>query len=176
MKTEDWSLILTATQTVIIMFTFVALIWQLRQVVRALQQDALSRAIDDYSQMMSHLLQKPHLNRFFYKGIKDFESLSEEEKDFYNYIALSLTLFERIYLLAMRGAIEPDIWESWERWLTNGWFRIELFQTHWANEKIFYTRAFCKFVDEKLEEFQSNNKIPNKSLEADRVNINQNAA
>lgn len=164
MKTEDLTLVLTAIQTIVILFTFAALIWQLRQVVRALQQDALSRAIDDYSQMMSHLLVKPTLNRFFYQGIKDFESLSDDQKDFYNYIGLSITLFERIYLLAKKGAIEPAVWESWERWLTNGWFRIELFPIYWANEKTFYTAEFCKFVDDKYEEFLSNNKPPNHGM------------
>jgi hypothetical protein len=164
MKAEDLTLILSVIQTVVIVFTLVALIWQLRQVVRALQQDALSRAIDDYSQMMNHLLVKPNLNRFFYEGIKDFESLSDDQKDFYNYIALSITLFERIYLLAKKGAIEPTIWESWERWLTNGWFRVGLFQTYWANEKTFYTTDFCKYVDDKYEEFQSGNKPPNNGM------------
>ena len=147
MKPEQWIMILTAVQTVTIVLSFAALIWQLRQVNRSLQQDAYARAIEDYSQMMGHLLDKPKLNRFFYEGNTDFEALPDDQKDFYNYLALSFALFERIYLLSRKGSVEPHIWASWERWLTEGWFRPKLFETFWTNEGTFFTADFYEFVD-----------------------------
>jgi hypothetical protein len=161
MKIEDWTLILSAVQTIAIVLSFAALIWQLRQVNSSLQQDAYSKAIEDYSQMMNHLLQKPNLNRFFYEGIAEFESLSDDEKDFYNYMALSFALFERIYLLANKGAVESGIWSSWERWLADAWFRPKLFEIFWKNERTFFTADFCKLVDTKFTEYKSANQIDN---------------
>lgn len=155
MKTEDWTLVLGIVQTVVIILSFGALVWQLFQVNRNLKQDAYSRAIEDHSQMVNRLLEKPRLNRFFYEGVKDFEILNADEKDFYNYIALSFTLFERIYLLSRRGAVEPQIWSSWEKWLVEGWFRLQLFEIFWKNEGVFFTEDFREFIQNRYEEFKS---------------------
>lgn len=155
MKTEDWALIMTIVQTVVTILTFGALIWQLIKVNATLRQDAYSRAVEDYTQMMNRLLEKPKLSNFFYEGIKSFEELSDDEKDFYNYIALSATLFERIYLLSNKGSLDPEIWQSWERWLIDGWFRVKLFETFWVGEGQFFTKSFQEFVNRELDKFKS---------------------
>ncbi len=159
MKPEEWTLILTAVQTVVIVLSFAVLIWQLRQVTRNLQQDAYSRAIEDYTEIAGHLLEKPQLNQFFYEDNAAFQALTADQKDFYNYLGLLFALFERIYLLARRGSIEPRIWASWERWLVDGWFRLRLFDTFWQHERTFFTTDFYEFVDRKYQEFKSRTNI-----------------
>jgi hypothetical protein len=161
MKTEEWTLVLTAVQTIVIVLSFAALIWQLRQVARSLQQDAYSRAIEDYTEIAGRLLDKPQLNKFFYEDNTAFQALTDDEKDFYNYLGLSFALFERIYLLAQRGSIDSRIWASWERWLTDGWFRSRLFDTFWQNERTFFTTDFHEFVDSKYHHFKTRGKMPN---------------
>ena len=159
MKPEEWTLILTVVQTIVIVLSLMALIWQLRQFTRSLQHDAYSRAIEDYSQIAGHLLDKPQLNQFFYEDNTDFQALTGDQKDFYNYLGLSFALFERIYLLARQGSIQPRIWDSWERWLIDGWFRLRLFDTFWRRERTFFTTDFYEFVDRKYAEFKERAKV-----------------
>lgn len=154
---KDSSWFWTMVQAIGTVLTFGALIFQLRKINSNLQHDAYSRTIEDYSQMVNQFLVKPELSSFFYEGIKEFEDLTEEEKDFYNYISLSMTLFERIYLLSKKGSLEPEIWKSWEHWLIIGWFRLKLFETYWRTEREFFTKSFQEFVDNKLKEFKSIN-------------------
>jgi hypothetical protein len=68
-------------------------------------------------------------------------------------MALSFALFERIFLLWKKGDIEPHIWDSWERWLTE-WFRPQLFVVFWSHERTFFTIDFYQFVDQQYQEFE----------------------
>ena len=140
MKPEEWTLILTVVQTIVIVLSLMALIWQLRQFTRSLQHDARPRAIEDYSQIAGHLLDKPQLNQFFYEDNTDFQALTETKRTFTTTLGSSFALFERIYLLARQGSIQPRIWDSWERWLIDGWFRLRLFDTFWRRTNVFHYR------------------------------------
>lgn len=147
---EQWTVLLTGIQTVIVILSFTTLIWQMRQLNRRLRQDAYARAIEDYSQMGSYLMVKPHLNGFLYAGNPVVEALNDEEKDCYNYVALVMTLFERIYLLKSKGNLDNEIWESWERWLIQTWLPMNMFNLFWDAERQFYTTRFSRYIDATL--------------------------
>jgi hypothetical protein len=151
MTPEQWTVLLTGIQTFIVILSFAALIWQMRQLNRTLRQDAYARAIEDYSQMGNYLMDKPHLNRFFYAGNPVVEALNDEEKDCYNYVALVMTLFERIYLLNSKGNLDHEIWESWERWLIHAWLPMTMFSVFWNAERQFYTTSFSRYIDATLD-------------------------
>ena len=81
-------------------------------------------------------------------------SNSNAGNSLYNYIGLSLALFERIYLLSRKGSIEPEIWASWERWLIGSWFRVSLFALFRESEREYFTTEFAGYIDEKYRQFK----------------------
>jgi hypothetical protein len=154
MTTEQISLILTAIQTIIIVLTFIGIIWQLRQFNRNMRNDAYSKAIEDHSRISQILIDKPQVNKEFYANNADFKNLDSAQQDFYNYLALSIGLLERIFLLFKKGWIDQETWEAWERWLIQHWFHIGLFELFWENERRFYSMSFYQYVDEKYQQYK----------------------
>lgn len=159
MKTDELIALLTLIQTTFIFLTFVCLVWQLKKLRQSMRQDAYSRAIEDYYQMTNRLIDKPCLNQFFYKGNSDFQALDKPAQDFYNYLALSFALFERIFLLSTKKEIEPRIWASWKRWLIDAWFRADHFDIFWRHERTFFTTDFTAFIDREYQQFTIQNKV-----------------
>jgi hypothetical protein len=153
MNLQELNLTLSLIETGAIVLSLALVFYQLREVSRGLKENAYDRAVDDYSQMMVQLLDKPNLNKLFYEENAVFKELNDDQKDFYNYMALSFALFERIFLLWKKGDIEPHIWDSWERWLTE-WFRPQLFVVFWSHERTFFTIDFYQFVDQQYQEFE----------------------
>jgi hypothetical protein len=152
MKIEELSLLLTAVQTLIIVLSFIGVIWQLRQFNQNMRYDAYSKAVEDYSRISEVLIDKPYLNKIFYSSNADFNKLDDIQKDFYNYLALTFGFLERIYLLFKKGWINQKTWDSWERWLTQGWFHLDLFEIFWKNERENFNVDFYKYVDKKYKE------------------------
>jgi hypothetical protein len=91
---------------------FFILIRQLRQFHQNMQYDAYSKHIEDYSRITQLLIEKPHLNKFFYSANPEFGKLKDEEKDFYNYLGLSLGFLERLFTLYKKGWIDDITWSA----------------------------------------------------------------
>lgn len=150
MTIEKLNLLMVGIQTVVLVLSFGALIWQLKQIARSMRNDAYSRVIDDYSRITERLLESKSLSSRFYEGNNEFKKLSDDEQEYYNYIGLSAAFFERVYLLHRQGGIDASIWSSWERWIQDVWLNSKLFSTFWKNEHRYFTEEFARFVDAHL--------------------------
>ncbi len=128
---------------------FLVLIRQLKQFNQNMQYDAYSKNIDDYSRLTQLLIEKPHLNKFFYSANAEFGKLKDEEKDFYNYIGLSLGFLERLFTLYKKGWIDQVSYGAWERWFTEQWFSLEVFKVFWEKEGKYFNEDFTEEMNKK---------------------------
>jgi hypothetical protein len=151
---EVVSIWLSAIQTVVVVLTLVGVIWQLRQFNRNMQNDAYAKVVEDYCRVSHALIERPHLNKLFYSDHVDFAALDSAQQDFYNYLAIFMGVLERAYLLFRKGWIDEQTWSTWERWLVQHWFRLDLFERFWKAERLFFTVDFYCYVDGKYAAFR----------------------
>src|SRR5690348_4213872 len=111
------ALIFSAIQTIAIVCSFIAVIWQLKQFNQSIQHDAYSKLAEFSSQYIELILDKPALSNLFYQNNADFTHLDDTHKSFYNFIVIILSFYERLYLLVKLRGIDKKTWEAWERWL-----------------------------------------------------------
>jgi uncharacterized membrane protein YccC len=81
MNLQELNLTLSLIETGAIVLSLALVFYQLREVSRGLKENAYDRAVDDYSQMMVQLLDKPNLNKLFYEENAVFKELNDDQKD-----------------------------------------------------------------------------------------------
>jgi hypothetical protein len=143
-----WSFIVNTIQTFVIVVSMIFVFFQVRQFNKTLHQDAYSKAVDYYVKTNELLLEKPALTKFFYAKNEGFLQLTEEERDFYNYLGLIVGFYEHLYLLSLKKWIDHRTWESWERWLAQSVLPAELFKVFWKNEGELFHVGFYQYVNE----------------------------
>ena len=102
----------------------VIFIYQFRSQEKAIKDSSYQKALDDYTNMIALLAQKPELAAIVDQlgdasrtaGSK-FELLTPEKGAVFAYMLLSYSLFERIYLLHEKKWIDDETWSQWLRWL-----------------------------------------------------------
>jgi hypothetical protein len=154
MDIQILSLALNALQTVAIVISLAALIYQLRQFSQSLQQDAYTK-LAEYSMKISELLlQDQQLANAVYQCNTDYLKLNNTQKALYGYIGLILGLYERLYLLFKIKGIDHKNWKSWDKWLVEANFPLDLFEVFWKNENTSYHEDFCKYVDKSYKMYK----------------------
>ena len=147
MDIQILSLALNTLQTVAIVISLAALIYQLRQFSQSIQQDAYTK-IAEYSMKISELvLQGRALADHLYQHDVDYLKLNNSQKDLYNYLVLIAGLYERLYLLFTIKGIDKKTWSPWERWLIDAIFPLNLFEAFWEKNRTWYHEDFCKYLD-----------------------------
>jgi hypothetical protein len=135
---------------------FLILIRQLKQFNQNMQYDAYSKHVGDYSRVSELLIEKPQLNDIYYSKNPAVANLRGNEKDFYNFLALVVGFYERLYVLRFRtGWIDEKAWSTWERWLIEQWFPLDLFELFWRNEKGYADVDFAQYIDNKYEQYRA---------------------
>lgn len=124
---ETYSLILGVVQAVAIVISLVALWWQLRQFNENMKCDAYARHVEDYSRVSELLIEHPELARIYHQGQGEVDDLNDEDKKFYNFVALVIGYYERLFNLHRRGWIDDKTWASWEVWLVESGSRWRCF-------------------------------------------------
>lgn len=119
-----------------------------------MQNDAYSKVIEDYCRVSQTIIDKPHLNKHFYADHPNFVTLDSSQQDFYNYLALFIGVLERAYILYRKGWIDEQTWMTWEKWLCEHWFRLELFEFFWKSERLFFTVDFYQHIDNRYDKFK----------------------
>lgn len=150
---ETYSLILGVVQAVAIVISLVALWWQLRQFNENMKCDAYARHVEDYSRVSELLIEHPELARIYHQGQGEVDDLNDEDKKFYNFVALVIGYYERLFNLHRRGWIDDKTWASWEVWLVEQWFPMEMFHRYWRNEGQWFHSDFDHFISRKYDEY-----------------------
>jgi hypothetical protein len=146
------SFVLTIIQTLVVIISVILFLYQLRQFDHNLRQDVYTKLAEYSIQINEFLLHNRSVSNQFYQKNADYRSLDDTQRDLYNYLAIMLGLYERLYLLFQAKRIDQKIWASWERWLVQVIFPLGLFQIIWRNERTMYHEDFYNYIDIKCHE------------------------
>ena len=117
----DPVILATIVQTIVLTLTLVIFILSFHTQNKANKEAAYQKVLDDYSDTMKMLVEKPELTKFQIElakmgaGIKSDVTHSVEELTMRNYILLLYSLFERTHLLYRKKWIDGDTWNQWGR-------------------------------------------------------------
>src|SRR5947209_2001433 len=120
---SDPIVIATLAQTVVLTLTLIIFIFQLRSQNAAIKEAAYQKALDDYTNSISLLVQKPELTPLLTEMAnlgrtsgERSQSMTLEAGAAFGYMLLSYSVFERIYLLYSKNWIDDETWQQWHTW------------------------------------------------------------
>lgn len=113
----------TIAQTIVLTLTLLIFILSFRSQNKAIKEAAYQKALDDASDAVRMLVEKPELSRLQVEMARatapdsKAASRSPEEMTIRNYMLLLYGLFERVHLLYRKKWIDKDTWSQWSAWL-----------------------------------------------------------
>jgi len=119
---------------------------QLRQNTQSIRDATIHEVVRDYANAGHVLNADPELVAIFYKGLKDFESLTESESQrFATVMGTSLRLFENLIYQAERGRLDKDavqgLYAHFE-WV----IRQSGFRQWWVRGSTIFSRDFVDYI------------------------------
>jgi uncharacterized membrane protein SirB2 len=117
-----WS---TVVQTVVLTLTLLIFIFSFRSQNKAIREQAYQKVMDDYSDAMRMLSDRPELyafqlelfNRSRRPLAREQKTYTREEMVIRNYVIMMYGFFERVYSLYRRKWIDEDTWRQWAAFL-----------------------------------------------------------
>jgi len=115
-----WS---TIVQTIVLTLTLVIFTLSFRTQNKATRDAAYQKVLDDYSDSMRMLVERPELASLQIELARinqtgDLETRTPEQLIVRNFVMLLYGIFERIYMLYWKKWIDADTWRQWDRFLT----------------------------------------------------------
>ena len=114
-----WS---TIVQTIVLTLTLVIFIMSFRTQNKATRDAAYQKVLDDYSDSMKMLVERPELNSIQVELAKitrsgDLTNRTPEQLLARNFVLLLYGIFERLYMLYLKKWIDHETWIQWEKFL-----------------------------------------------------------
>jgi hypothetical protein len=114
-----WS---TLVQTIVLTLTLVIFIFSFRSQDKAIKEQAYQKVMDDYSDAMRMLSERPELYSFQVelfnrRQLGTEKSYSREELVVRNFCIFLYGFFERVYALYRRKWIDEETWTQWAAFL-----------------------------------------------------------
>lgn len=132
-------------------------IYQFRAQNLAIKDAAYQKTLDDFSDSIALLVQKPELaslvdelGQFSRGGVPESSKLSPERAAAFGYMLLNYSLFERVYLLYAKKWIDEDTWSQWHTWLKT-MAKHPIFQEVHRRSEGTYDREFQRLVAEAVK-------------------------
>ncbi len=113
----------TVAQTAVLTLTLVIFIMSFRTQNKATKEAAYQKILDDYTDAIRLVLEKPELSKLQIDMARAINpgstmaSLSADDMTVRNYLVLLYGLFERTHLLYRRKWIDSDTWNQWSAFL-----------------------------------------------------------
>lgn len=123
MDISDPVIVSTIAQTAVLTLTLVIFILSFHSQNKANKEAAYQKVLDDYTDTISMLVDKPDLGRFqielarLSSPASKAAAQSPEDMTIRNYVLLLYGLFERAHLLYRRKWIDNDTWKQWSMFL-----------------------------------------------------------
>jgi hypothetical protein len=147
-----WS---TVVQTIVLTLTLVIFIMSFRTQNKATREAAYQKVLDDYSDSMKMLVERPELSSIQIELSKitraaNLSNRTPEQLLVRNYVLLLYGIFERLYMLYLRRWIDRETWIQWERFLTTIAKHPLFEEVHHMSEGMF-DKPFQDFVAEIIK-------------------------
>ncbi len=142
-----WS---TIVQTIVLTLTLIIFILTFRTQNKATRDAAYQKVLDDYSDSMKMLVERPELNSIQVELAKitrtgDLTNRTPEQLLARNFVLLLYGIFERLYMLYLKKWIDHETWIQWEKFLTTIAKHPLFEEVHHTSEGMF-DKPFQDFV------------------------------
>ena len=149
----NWGLIATAAEAVASIAVVVSLIYlgiQVRLQAKANQMELINSLTQQWADAVQVFATHEDLNDIWFRGLKDLESLSAQERGRFSAILVNLTqIFETLHLHHRMGRLDPGLWEAYDNRLRDC-FATPGIQSWWALRRHWHTRRFQNYVDRAI--------------------------
>ena len=142
-------------QTAVVTLTLVIFILSFRSQDKAIKEAAYQKALDDYTDSMRLLIEKPELRKFQVELARTTAprsgtaSATPEDMIVRNYILLLYGLMERIHLLFRKNWIDRETWSQWSAFLEL-LARHPMFQEVHRSSEGMFDKPFQDYVSDVL--------------------------
>jgi len=142
-------------QTAVVTFTLVIFILSFRSQDKAIKEAAYQKALDDYTDSIRMLIDKPELRKLQVELARTtaprtgMGSGSPEDMIIRNYILLLYGLMERIHLLFRKNWIDKETWGQWSAFLEILARHPMFLEVHRSSEGMF-DKPFQEYVSNIL--------------------------
>jgi len=142
-----WS---TIVQTIVLTLTLIIFILTFRTQNKATRDAAYQKVLDDYSDSMKMLVERPELNSIQVELAKitrtgDLTNRTPEQLLARNFVLLLYGIFERLYMLYLKKWIDHETWIQWEKFLSTIAKHPLFEEVHHTSEGMF-DKPFQDFV------------------------------
>jgi hypothetical protein len=132
--------------------TLVYLAAQIRQNTNSVRSATSASISDALSRGTETLSSDPELTRIWFLGSENYESLTdEEERRFQVYLLTYLRRLENAFYQKERGLVDPDHWQTTERFLANIMSQPGVLH-NWKRSKSRYSDRFQQFVEDHISD------------------------
>jgi hypothetical protein len=147
-----WS---TIVQTIVLTLTLIIFTLSFRTQNKATRDAAYQKVLDDYSDSMRMLVERPELASLQIELARisrtgDLETRTPEQLLVRNFVMMLYGIFERIYMLYWKKWIDRETWIQWERFLTTVAKHPLFEEVHHTSEGMF-DKPFQDFVAQILK-------------------------
>jgi hypothetical protein len=145
----------TVAQTAVLTLTLVVFILSFRTQNNAYKESAYQKLMDDYTDTIRMLVEKPELNKIQIELARigapglNISSKSPEELTTRNYLMLLYGLFERLHLLYRKKWIDKETWNQWSAFLQTIARHPTFQELHHSTEGMF-DKPFQDYVSDLL--------------------------
>lgn len=153
---SDPVVLLTLTQTVVLTLTMVVFILQFRSQNQATKDAAYEKAMDDYTNAISLLVERPELGgaldiigSALAPGAPKAATSTSEDRALFGYMLLNYSLLERIHSLYEKKWIDKGNWDQWHAFM-RAMARHPMFQEVHRRSQGTFDQAFQNLVDEAI--------------------------
>jgi hypothetical protein len=145
----------TIAQTAVLTLTLVIFIMSFRTQNKATKEAAYQKILDDYTDAIRLVLEKPELSKLQIDMAKAINpgstmaSLSADDMTVRNYLVLLYGLFERTHLLYRRKWIDRETWNQWSAFL-EAIAKHPMFKDVHRSSEGMYDKPFMDYVSNIL--------------------------
>ena len=142
-------------QTAVVTFTLVIFILSFRSQDKAIKEAAYQKALDDYTDTVRMLVEKPELRKFQVELARRVAprsgtaSASPEDMIVRDYLLLVYGLLERIHLLFRKNWIDKETWSQWSAFVEVLTKHPMFGEVHQSSEGMF-DKPFQEYVSDLL--------------------------
>ena len=149
----NWDVITAAAELIgaaAVVISLIYLALQVRNQVKESQMSVVNSLTQQWCEALQTFAIDEQLYRIWYRGVADFDALTEEERGRFSAILINLTqIFESLHLHHLDGKVDPGLWEGFDNRLRDV-FATPGAQRWWKLRQHWHSKAFQAYVSEVI--------------------------
>ena len=157
MNLSDWANIATIVQGVFVIVSLGFVLYQLRESTRLTRAANTEKLVELTSPFHLQLVQDPETARLWVKGVKEWNTMDEVDKErYYTLLSFWLVFHENIYHQEKQGLLDKVTFTTWTNDLKY-FIRQQHLKSRWPEMREFYEPSFVEYIDTLIDGLEIKN-------------------